>query len=145
MRIRINHDGYACLRAKLKKFASRIHFVCRFPQAGCVDLKCDTMLVKCCDRRFIVATQVSRRTVTKLLWQIRVRNKIKQFGFDAFNVTTPIKIPDFFDGLTLETRYMLRIIYIPTGTDIVDAADEIVPLLLVRELFDPPLEAGKII
>src|ERR1700730_19088421 len=135
MRVRIDHYRYTCFRAKLEEFASRIHFVYRFPQSSGVDLKCDTVLMQRRNGWFIVAAQVSRRTVTKLLRQVWVRNKIDQFGFDAFDVIIPVKIPNFFNRLAFETGNMLRIIYIPTGTDVVDAADEVVPLFLLREFF----------
>ncbi len=83
--------------------------------------------------------------MTKFFWQVWVRDKIKQFGFNAANIVRPIKIPNFFDGLAFETGNMLRVVYIPTGPDIVDAADQVVPFLFPGEFFDPPLESRKVV
>src|SRR5215469_5364341 len=87
--------------------------------------------------RFVIATQISCRSIAKFLCQVRVSDKIKEPTFDAADVFLPIQRPDLFDRVLFESRQVFRVVYIPTRGDVVNAADEIVPRRLSRQLLNP--------
>ena len=78
----------------------------------------------------------------EFLWKIGMGHEIEQAGADAFFVGIEIKPPDFRYRTFFKPAEMRGIVHIPTGGDVMHAADQVIPGRHGRELFDPRFMAG---
>ena len=115
-----------------------------FSPASGVDFKWGAGFREGGDGGLVEAAEVAAGANAELFWQVGMAYEIEEPTADALLVSLPIARPYFIRAVGVAAD-VFWVVHFPAAGEVVDAADEVVPVGHARELLDPLFVAGDVI
>jgi hypothetical protein len=141
--IGIDDDGDLAFVRGDEEIAARVDFTDVLAQAGGVDFEHGAGLGHGVEGGQVKPGEIAFGPMAEFLDEVGVGEKIEEAALDHFSVGVEIGLPDLLDRLLAPALEVLGVVDIPVGRDVVDGADEVIPLGLGGEVADVAFVAGN--
>ena len=130
-------DGDVGFAGQFEKLGGRILFGARFVEAGGVEFDGRVSRDDGFDDGIVKAAEVAFGSVGEFFDEVWVSENVEETGAGHVGVFFPILRPDFLDVSFGPTAEPFGIVEVPLVVEVVDRADEIIPVVAAGEIDDP--------
>jgi len=142
----VDDDLYSSGEGEFEQFLGGVDFADVLAEACGADLHDGVGVDEGLDDGFVVGAEVALGAEAEFFGEVGMGAEVEVAAADAFLVEMPVERPDFFHGTGFfPPGEVLGVIDIPSGGDVMNTADEVVPGGQGAGGFEPGLSAFEVV